>query len=454
VNRRRALLGAAAVAGTAGLAALGARLLLSDDGDGDGPEAGQSPSGSADATDTETGDEVTGDPTTPAAPVTFTWWYQETTESEGAVYDQWAADFEQSHPWVTVESSVTIGADYETRLRAAIAAGEVPDVFLTWRSLLTQDAAGGVLTDLTEAAAPVTSDFLPPLLDLFRVEDGLYAIPIQSSAIGFWYNRRLFDEAGVSPPATWEQFLDVVRALRGADVTPLALAGADSWACSYYWTYVAMRVAGLDALETALSTGDFSAPEFVRTGELLQDLAGLDAFAPGFESASYTDQQAAVGVGAAAMELTGQWAPGLYEALAGTNTDEVGFFPFPAVNGGAGAATDALGYCNGYAVGGDAPPEAVDFAIFLAERAQQAALLNEGNTLPVLRDAVDLVPEGPLREPAETVSQATGFQLNWDTLTGNELNDRIGQATVQLFSGATTPARAAADIGEAASENA
>ena len=44
--------------------------------------------------------------------------------------------------------------------------------------------------------------------------------------------------------------------------------------------------------------------------------------------------------------------------------DKLGWFPFPTVAGGAGAATDGVGGGNGIAVGKDAPPEAIDFLKF------------------------------------------------------------------------------------------
>jgi serine/threonine protein kinase len=143
---------------------------------------------------------------------------------------------------------------------------------------------------------------------------------------------------------------------------------------------------------------------------------------------------------------------GVSVVAADTSPDDIGFFPFPTVDGGAGAATEALGYCEGFAVGIHAPQEAVDFALFLAERAQQNALLAAGNQLPVLRDSVDQVPEGPVRESAEAITQATGFQLHWDWLTDTALTHAVGEATVRLLTGDTTPSQAAADIGEAAAE--
>ena len=65
-----------------------------------------------------------------------------------------------------------------------------------------------------------------------------------------------------------------------------------------------------------------------------------------------------------AMHAQGQWAPGTMQA----NTADkqavkwnLGWFPFPSVSGGTGEATDGFGGGNGFAVGKDAPPEAVEF---------------------------------------------------------------------------------------------
>ena len=51
---------------------------------------------------------------------------------------------------------------------------------------------------------------------------------------------------------------------------------------------------------------------------------------------------------------------------------ELGWFPFPAVDGGAGAPTDAFGGADGFAVGKDAPPEAVEFLEFITNADEPA----------------------------------------------------------------------------------
>ena len=75
-----------------------------------------------------------------------------------------------------------------------------------------------------------------------------------------------------------------------------------------------------------------------------------------------------MGNGRAAMDLMGQWAPSTFAA----NTKDkkglgknVGWFPFPSVDGGAGQPGEQFGGGDGFAIGRDAPPETVDFAKFL-----------------------------------------------------------------------------------------
>ena len=75
------------------------------------------------------------------------------------------------------------------------------------------------------------------------------------------------------------------------------------------------------------------------------------------------------------MELMGQWAPSVQKDQSADKKglgDDLGWFAFPTVAGGAGAATDGVGGGNGIAVGKNAPPEAIDFLKFFMQRRQPA----------------------------------------------------------------------------------
>ncbi len=192
--------------------------------------------------------------------------------------------------------------------------------------------------------------------------------------VGWWYNKDLFAKAGIqAPPTTWTEFLDEVKKLKAAGITPIALGEKDSWTGMHIWSYLATRIGGKAAFEAALNrTGSFADPAFVQAFEKLQELIALEPFQDGFLGATHDEMQATFGNGKAAMELSGQWAPSVESANARTRRAlrNLGMFGFPAVEGGAGAATDVIGGGNGFAIGKNASPEAIDFAKYILDRSR------------------------------------------------------------------------------------
>jgi len=102
----------------------------------------------------------------------------------------------------------------------------------------------------------------------------------------------------------------------------------------------------------------------VEAGRKLQELVAKQPFQDGFLSANQADEATNVANELAAMVLQGHWAFYQFKDYAADGVgpgDKIGWFPFPAVEGGAGDPTDALGGGDCIAVGVNAPPEAVDF---------------------------------------------------------------------------------------------
>ncbi len=222
----------------------------------------------------------------------------------------------------------------------------------------------------------------------------------------------------------------------------------------FWWAYLSIRQGGQAALEPAVNDGAWDSQTFVDAGTQLKKLIDLKPYQEGFLAATYPNESAAMGNGKAAMELMGQWAPG---AQAGESASKKGigedlaWFPFPALTGGAGAPTDAFGGTDGWAIGKDAPPEAVDFVKFLSsvEVAKRWAGLNDG-TLPATNGAEAAghrpVPEDRPREPAK----ATFAQLYLDQATTPALGAAINDAIAELYAGTAAPEDVAKTIAEAA----
>ncbi|MEU8654955.1 extracellular solute-binding protein [Streptomyces sp. NPDC048737] len=388
---------------------------------------------------------------------TIEWWNISTTQPTKDVWAALAKQFEDQNPKVKVKIVQLENDAYKSKMTALIASGKLPDIFHTWGGgVLKQQVDAGLVEDLTDRTRDWAGGMLPVAKEPYLVDDKVYGIPFDIGMIGFWYNKALFKQAGVSaPPTTWSGFLDAVRKLKSAGITPLALAGKEKWPGMYYWAYLAMRTAGVDALRKADDDKDFTGDGFVQAGQHLQDLVDLQPFQKGFLGAAYsspTGQAASVGNGKAAMELMGQWAP-VVQADAGKGLGaDLGFFPFPEVEGGRGKLTEVFGGGGGHALRAGAPQAAVDFLKFFASAATDTELVKKTGVLPVVPAAESALADPNLKAVQTQLKAATGFQLYLDQAYAPALGQEINDSVAALVAGSKSPAQVAQSITKIAKE--
>ncbi|WP_239514319.1 extracellular solute-binding protein [Streptosporangium sp. 'caverna'] len=384
-----------------------------------------------------------GGDTGKAASKTIEWWHIQNIEPMLPVWQAMATEYQKAHPGITIKVTPLENEAYKAKLTTLTQSGSIPDIFNTWGGgVLQQQIEAGLAKDITADIAPWADTLTPASVQPYQFDGKTYAVPFDVGMVGFWYNKALFAKAGVSePPTTWTGFLDTVKKLKAAGITPIALGGKDKWPGHYYWAYLAMRVAGLPALKQAGADATFTAPEFVQAGERLKELVDLDPFQKGFLGAGYgtPDGQAALmGSGKAAMELMGQWAPTVQRDSSGTPDgigDDLAFFPFPAVEGGKGDATDAFGGGGGFAVGKDAPPEAIDFLKFISNLDNQRRAVATGAFLPVVKGAEDAIKDAKLASVSATLGKAAGFQLYLDQAYAPAVGQQVNDSVAELIAG-------------------
>ncbi|MEK8131967.1 extracellular solute-binding protein [Paenibacillus filicis] len=242
--------------------------------------------------------------------------------------------FQQKHPEIKLDVNFTDNKQYDNILNTKLASGEGPDLFEVGAQIRNLAAAGFAL-DLTNE--PFTKKFQETGLSSFTYKGHNYGIPWMSWVEGIFYNKDLFQKAGITQvPTTWDEFLQAHAKLKQAGIKPQAM-GAKSWEPMMKQT-LALVNAGFFSDPASKGWGDkFSNKqvnmngtfdkylekwsEIVKQGYLTPDMLGMD----------YDQALDEFATGKAAMWESGNWA---IESMKKKNANlNLGFFPIPAIEG-------------------------------------------------------------------------------------------------------------------------
>jgi raffinose/stachyose/melibiose transport system substrate-binding protein len=122
------------------------------------------------------------------------------------------------------------------------------------------------------------------------------------------------------------------------------------------------------------------------------------------------------------------------------------------VEGGKGDANDAVGGGNGFGIGKNASPEAIDFVKYLTSADSQKRLAEIGVAIPVVKGG-----EAGLKDPLmvtlqQTFAKANYFQLYYDQYLPPAMGEVIKDSVQGIFAGTLTPEQAAQAIEDSAAQ--
>jgi multiple sugar transport system substrate-binding protein len=112
-----------------------------------------------------------------------------------------------------------------------------PDILKWWSGYRLQElASAGTLTDLTSLWDEMVAKgwVTPGLKPAFSYEDKVYGLPFVQSYWVVFYNKKVFDEVGIEPPKTWDDFVSNAEKIKAAGVTPFYTTVQDRWP-SFIW---------------------------------------------------------------------------------------------------------------------------------------------------------------------------------------------------------------------------
>lgn len=105
--------------------------------------------------------------------------------------------------------------DYRgAKLATAFASGEGPDIFYAYPGMFLKYASAGTMLPLNDYIEPeILEDFSETSLEAVTVDGQILALPFEMELLGLYYNKEVFAEANLEPPATWEELYEAAKAL-------------------------------------------------------------------------------------------------------------------------------------------------------------------------------------------------------------------------------------------------
>jgi raffinose/stachyose/melibiose transport system substrate-binding protein len=391
--------------------------------------------------------------------VTMTFWTN-ATPGPGLVFMQNAVkSFDAAHPGVKIKLQAIQNEDYDGKLQTALASNTAPDIFF--------QRGGGKMLAMVNAnqVAPLTltaadqANVSAAALAGETLNGKIYAIPLDQQPEGIYYSKDLFKQAGItSTPTTIPELEADVAKLKAIKVAPIAVGAKDAWPAAHWYYNFALRECSQATMNTAGTSLKFTDPCWTKAGDDLTAFLKVNPFQAGFLTTA-----AQVGAGSSAglvanhkagMELMGAWDPGTISTLTPNQKPlpDLGWFPFPAVPGGAGDPSAMMGGIDGYSVSPNAPKEAFEFLEYLVTTPEQQAYATAFITLPVNKAAQSVVTDSVSVSALQALNKA-GYTMQFlDTQYGQNVGNAMNAAVVNLLAGKGTAAGIVSAATEAAAK--
>lgn len=239
--------------------------------------------------------------------------------------------FEASHPGtkIVIEG---IPGEYVQKMLLNHIAGAMPDVMVIDASSAAVFIDNGILSDLTpyfEKEPGLREQYWPNVLSVYARGNEQFGLPNDFTPMVLYYNKRLFDEAGVPYPTdswTREDFRAAAKKLTKKDQYGFAFTNWMAGWIMWLWN------GGGDVLTDEAvpkAQGAFDSPQNVETFAFLRDLITKDHSAPTLSEA------AGLGVdlfaaGRAAMAVSGHWSLVSYKESKNIKIEDLGVVALPA----------------------------------------------------------------------------------------------------------------------------
>ncbi|BDZ41960.1 ABC transporter substrate-binding protein [Paraoerskovia sediminicola] len=317
---------------------------------------------------------------------------------EGDIEQSIADEFMAEHPDITIEFIGVPSNELQPKLVAMASSGTLPDIFFNDPAFAAKAVDLGAPADMTEVLGEdFVSGFDQQGIDQATVDGSMTFAPWYGVPTGLIYRADWFEDEGLTPPETWDEFVDVAQQLTGdtdgdgeTDRWGVALLGSADLSGAGRFLPI-LRSFGAVELEADGDswTTSYDSPEGAAAFQLYGDLVNKYEVTPvGTLSTSYPEAVNLMGSGTTGMMVSGSNAIGAILAQNPELEGKLAAVPIPHAEGHEPAANLGLG---GYSVSDTSENKeaAAEYLKFLLDEENQVAWSDGTGRIPMRTDALD-----------------------------------------------------------------
>lgn len=303
-------------------------------------------------------------------------------DSLGGYLEECKAKFEAANPNVSIVLEPTAWAEYWTKLETAATGGTVADVFQMNGPNIYKYADAGIILSLDDyiASAGLDMNNYPEAMNqLYNIDGVQYGVPIDYDTIGLWYNKELFDAAGLAYPDdtwTWDDLTQAAEKLTNKDTGVYGIAAGYADQGGFFNTVFA--AGGYIINEDRTASG------FDQEGTVQGLKCWIDLMEKGYSpsQASLTENAEYVQFmsGKVAMIFAGDWFAATFAAPDSNFADKCDVTFLPTINGN--RASVIHGKANCVSASSENPDVAWAWVNYLAGDEANEILGNSGAAIP------------------------------------------------------------------------
>lgn len=244
-----------------------------------------------------------------------------------------------------VDTTVTGYEAARATVLSRVAGGDAPTAMVVDLGEILPLAQEGILTPISQVPeAAGWQSYFPDLIKEKASMDGeLYAAPIDIGTSNWmFYSKKVLDDVGIAPPATWDEFFADADKIRDKGYIPLAF-GSQAWQEALVFRNIVLSVGGAELYrnlfvkrDPAVITGEKTVAAF----ELFGKLRGY--IDEGATNRNWNDATSMVITDKAAFQIMGDWAKGEFNAAGEKLGTDFGCAAAPGTSGSLMIVSDAV----------------------------------------------------------------------------------------------------------------